>query len=871
MVGSSLNAPPLSNPFLPQADGVLLEYEEAATRQPYAVQTWTSYLRALSDAPLAARSQVYERGVRALPRSYKLWKLYLDDVYDTQVRGQRVDSPLFTQLVDLYERALAQLATMPRLWLDYLDVLREKRVVTARRHVFDRALRALPVTQHHRIWTPYLAFVKQLGVPRTAVRVYRRYLMLEPSKRGEFVDYLVSVELYEEASLQLVKLIETTQEVEISTERTPHSLWMQLCDMVSQYPTRVAKTLDVEAILRSGMTRFSDEVGRLWCSLATFFIRLGMFESARDVYEEGIRTVATVRDFSMIFDAYVKFIEAMLTAEMDLAAGGDDEEDDEEDEVDHQAQVDRLLKVYEDVAERRPLLLNSVLLRQNPHNVREWEKRVELVKSDLQKVIRTYAEAVKTVDPVKSGGRLPSLWIRFAKFYDEHEDLHNARVIFKKAVDVEFRNPQELAALYCEWSELELRHENFDEALGIVRDACSTPASRTIRMRKHQALTAKDNVHLSVKLWTLRLDLEESLGDLVSTRAAYDEVFELKIITSQMVLNFAAYLEENKYFEESFRVYERGLALFPKFPHAGDLWQTYLAKFVQRYAGTKMERTRDLYEQAIRAAPAKSVRAFYDKFAEFEEQHGMLRNVMTIYERASDIVPDDDKLAIYDKYIKKAQKFFGVAKVREVYQRGITKLPDKCVPHLCLKFAQMETKLGEFDRARAIYAHASQFCDPRQHEKSFWKVWHEFEVSHGSEHTFLEMLRIKRSVVAQYSQVNYTASETGQGEETSKIAGMVAASASASAPPGDAMAALEAQLDTRPVEEGDAAKKRKGDVMESEAERNVRQKQIVEVANEEEIDLDDEDDDEVETTGEADVEEREFPSTLFGSSIKASE
>ena len=29
--------------------------------------------------------------------------------------------------------------------------------------------------------------------------------------------------------------------------------------------------------------------------------------------------------------------------------------------------------------DRRPLLLNSVLLRQNPHNVPEWQKRVDLL------------------------------------------------------------------------------------------------------------------------------------------------------------------------------------------------------------------------------------------------------------------------------------------------------------------------------------------------------------------------------------------------------------------------------------------------------------------------------------------------------------
>ena len=34
--------------------------------------------------------------------------------------------------------------------------------------------------------------------------------------------------------------------------------------------------------------------------------------------------------------------------------------------------------MFEDLMDRRPLLLNSVLLRQNPHNVVEWQKRWEI-------------------------------------------------------------------------------------------------------------------------------------------------------------------------------------------------------------------------------------------------------------------------------------------------------------------------------------------------------------------------------------------------------------------------------------------------------------------------------------------------------------
>lgn len=78
---------------------------------------------------------------------------------------------------------------------------------------------------------------------------------------------------------------------------------------------------------------------------------------------------------------------------------------------------------------------------------------------------------------------------------------------------------------------------------------------------------------------------------------------------------------------------------------------------------------------------------------------------------------------------------------------------------MCLKFADMEKRLGEIDRARAIYGHASQFCDPRTNPE-FWSKWESFEVQHGNEDTFKEMLRIKRSVQAQYNtDVSFIASQ----------------------------------------------------------------------------------------------------------------
>lgn len=68
---------------------------------------------------------------------------------------------------------------------------------------------------------------------------------------------------------------------------------------------------------------------------------------------------------------------------------------------------------------------------------------------------------------------------------------------------------------------------------------------------------------------------------------------------------------------------------------------------------------------------------------------------------------------MFTYYIAKATANFGLPATRPIYERAIESLPDKQTAEMCLRFAALERKLGEIDRARAIFAHASQFCDPR--------------------------------------------------------------------------------------------------------------------------------------------------------------
>jgi len=101
--------------------------------------------------------------------------------------------------------------------------------------------------------------------------------------------------------------------------------------------------------------------------------------------------------------------------------------------------------------------------------------------------------------------------------------------------------------------------------------------------------------------------------------------------------------------------------------------------------------------------------------------------------------------------------------------------------------------LGEIDRARAIYSHCSEICDPRVHPQ-FWETWKEFEVKHGNEDTVREMLRIKRSVQATYRpNVNFmTAQMLATGGAPHNVGELTA---------GDSMALLEARAQRMAAEQ----------------------------------------------------------------------
>lgn len=321
--------------------------------------------------------------------------------------------------------------------------------VTHARRTFDRALRTLPPSLHSRIWVRYLLWSETKGGAVT-VSIYRRYLTIDPSVTERYVSLLLAPENPSPRPLEAAKLVLSLArkaakgEYESAEGKSPYQLlgdWLEIIENFAddvgidieeteqlaalraaekpaeaEEPTPVSKDtslirfpgppqtletkgaapytpeedpsdlskLDVEGIIyRDGLSVYKDQAGRLWAGMAKYWIKRSEFDRAKATFELGLASVVTIRDFTQIFEAYTEFSETLISALMDHVAGGGEDEDDLKET---ERELDERMQAFEELMDRRPFLVNDVLLRRNPHDVQEWEKRVALYGEDDEKV-----------------------------------------------------------------------------------------------------------------------------------------------------------------------------------------------------------------------------------------------------------------------------------------------------------------------------------------------------------------------------------------------------------------------------------------------------------------------------------------------------
>ncbi|KAJ2878833.1 pre-mRNA-splicing factor syf1 [Coemansia asiatica] len=695
-----------------------LRFEEEVQRTPYKVTAWQRYLGHKQKDTKRTLFVLYERALQRVPFSYKLWKQYLDE-RRKQLEGK---NPLHWALehrkLELcYERALLYLRKMPRIWLDYCGFMVGIPDVSAVRRVFDRALRALPVTLHERVWRVYLIWAAQIGGV-TGKRVWSRCLRVWPGRMEEYGRVCEEWGLWDEAARVVVREIEMN---------AGDDGWRRLARILRQHPGSLGGR--AEMVLRDGIRRGHE----LWTVLAAQFLALGRVDRARDVFEEAVVSVGDMKQFAVVFDAYAQMEQEKAAFAMEQMVAG----------VGSQADVDLVLLRLERLMDRRALLANDVVLRQNRGDVDAWLQRVKIWKDrgEQQKVKETFELAVAAMAECHVGARAAEVWLAYARWSEQPGGF---RRIMDRAVAAPLGTAKAVADVFLSYAEAEIAWGEIERARRVLTQATAEPRGWSL-----QQANAPQRAFLDRRLWSLLVDVEESQDAVDATRSAYERMLELKIATPQTVVDYAVFLEEKGFFEDSFRVYERGIAAFG-YPVAVELWTVYLRRFALRYGGAKVERLRDLFEQSLDACPAQYAKPLFVAFGAFEEKHGMARRALAVYARAAGAVARNERLEMYRFYAAKTVELLGAPAARAVFERGVEELPDPEAMSLAIDYAKAERQMGEVDRARALFAYAAQLGDPKV-DKNVWDEWHEFEVRHGNEETFKEMLRIKRLMLTKHS------------------------------------------------------------------------------------------------------------------------
>lgn len=800
-------------------------FEQQLQRSPHDLTSWLRYYwhKPTTDEKLF----VLQRACYCLKRSYKLWALYLGHLVELSEQQRQQQSSAgwvapaqWLAHVDTeFQQSLFLLHRMPLLWARYLGFLLEFQPDPTRvRRAFNSALRALPVTQHHIIWPLFLRFADQVG-GLTGARVYLRYYKFRPEAIETVVERLAQFGQLPQC-LQLYRTMLAQDQFVSQAGHSPLQLWLNYIDLLVRARGRasgLATPDQVDALVRRCMARFPDQKGELYTKLAAFYIRNHHYEKARDVYEDALASIITVKDFTMVYDSYAEFEESLTgriakrveeagitqvgeqpagesqpansqadnsqavdsqaeNSQADNSQAGDSQADNQPTEgpkhleqptgdsqgdspgdsernlADLSLQLDLHLARFERLINQRDFLLSDVKIRQNPNSVDEWLSRIQLIDpANLQLRLTTYVQAITTIDPLRATKGYSKLWINYSKIYEDNGDVSTARTILDKAIKVEFCDIDELVDIWIHWAEMELRHSDIATAIKVLKVATSTTPENEPISYTDASVSPQLRIFKSIRIWSFYLDLVESSGNLPATCSLYERVLQLKIATPLIIINYASFLEDNHRFEDAFKVYEKGLAIF-KYPIAYEIWSIYLNKAIAR--GIHVERVRDLFDTCLETLPSEFLKPIVVLYSNFEFSKGSVKKSLRLLDNALDKLANaDDKVEVLNLLISRTVEYSGLVSTRPIYQKAIEVLPLVKSLEFLLRFAQLELKLGEFQRVRELLKFASLKMSPGKIPQ-LWEFWYDFEVKHGSKETFKEMLRLKRQANDKFPEYN---------------------------------------------------------------------------------------------------------------------
>ena len=750
---------------------------ESSSNEKKFLRFWTNQIYAIEPKSYEKRINLYLEALNHIPSSFKLWKWFLKE--STIISRNLYPEHIFIKLTTTqFEKCAKLFNKFPRVWVMFAEFTESLGLLGKTEEILNRGLLSLPISQHEKVWPFYMKFAEKHLSNEELEKVGRRYSVVEKGYRDKLADILIKRGLLDRAIALKLEIINDEQFIS-DEHATRYDLVMDLMKLISENAQQI-KSTDCEAIFRHFLKKYSDEVGNMWLGFADFFIRRGMFEKARAIFEEALNTIKVSRDFGIVYNGYLRFEEEVLRIVFEEGVEGEVDQDMKdhsvlEKEVDSlldkafqsnleetvNPEIEELRKILwsragaqeeqlhmrklENLVEQREVFLNSCLLRQNKNSVNHWVQRLSLLENQPEALTETFEMALSEIDIFKTKEMLVDLFLSYAGHFFKNENFTKFNEICMRAACTVLRASKEYIKLWQFWIESLLSINCWEDCLTLLRALLLRSETKSSYKDSNFGFQGVQTLVRANRIWSLFIDLELNFGSQENVKIAFSKMIELRTVTPFNVLNYAQILEQDGDFDTLFQAFETALQLFP-WPVRHSLWVAYLKKFVELQGTMKTERARDLFERVLGDCPEEKLLFYFVMYGEFEENFGLVAHAVEIYDRMVEKVPEKERVRAYQLYIFKVSEYLGLTKTRPLFEKALKEIQDETIIPLGLTYAEFEQNLGEIDRARSVLYYLSQFSDPTVEDHPLWVAWDKFELKCGNEDTYKEMMRVQRSV-----------------------------------------------------------------------------------------------------------------------------
>ncbi|CCD64143.1 Pre-mRNA-splicing factor Syf1/CRNKL1-like C-terminal HAT-repeats domain-containing protein [Caenorhabditis elegans] len=311
-------------------------------------------------------------------------------------------------------------------------------------------------------------------------------------------------------------------------------------------------------------------------------------------------------------------------------------------------------------------------------------------------------------------------WIKYAKFEERNGYIGNARAAYEKAMEY-FGEEDINETVLVAFALFEERQKEHERARGIFKYGLDNlPSNRTEEIFKHYTQHEKK--------FGERVGIEDVI--ISKRKTQYEKMVEENGYNYDAWFDYLRLLEnEETDREEVEDVYERAIANIP--PHSEKrYWRRYIYLWInyalyEELVAKDFDRARQVYKACIDIIPHKTFTfaKVWIMFAHFEIRQLDLNAARKIMGVAIGKCPKDK---LFRAYIDLELQLREFDRCRKLYEKFLESSPESS--QTWIKFAELETLLGDTDRSRAVFTIAVQ-QPALDMPELLWKAYIDFEIA----------------------------------------------------------------------------------------------------------------------------------------------